>query len=367
MFWKRTYQTLNLIQIDKEALINNVRLYQSLLPGTAICPVLKSNAYGHGLVNVAQTLDKMDLDFFIIDSLYEAFQLKKAKVTTPLLILGYTRPKNIKKRHRFHFTAFDEASLKLHAKLKHPIHLEVDTGMSRMGFKLKDLKSALDLAKKHKANLVGLFSHFATADDSNTEELKKQESVFKEAIELVHSEGFHPRWIHLGNSAGSIKSAMKELNMARLGISLYGVNPMSESDPYSKKLSELKPAMEVTSCLISVRELNAGEKISYGYTYEAKKMMTIGVIPFGYYEGLPRSLSNEGRVEVNGSSCPIVGRVCMNHTMIDITGTEAQQGDEVKIYTKYSDHDCSIIKQSKKAGTIPYELMVRLSESVRRV
>jgi alanine racemase len=367
MFWKRPYRTLNLIQIDKEALIHNVRLYQSMLPGTSICPVLKSNAYGHGLTKVAKALDGMELDFFVIDSLYEAFQLKKLKIKTPLLILGYTKPKNLKKKHKFHFAAFDEESLKRHAKLKHPIHLEVDTGMNRMGFNLENLKSALDLAKKHKANIVGLFSHFATADNTNNSGLESQEAIFQQAIEVVHKEGFHPKWIHLGNSAGSIKSSLKELNMARLGISLYGINPMDEEDPYSEKLSELKPAMEVKSCLIAVRELNPGEKISYGYTYEAKKKITIGVLPFGYYEGLPISLSNEGRIEVNGASCPIVGRVCMNHTMIDITATDAKLGDEVKVYTKYSDHNCSFAKQSKKAGTIPYELMVRLSESVRRV
>jgi len=364
MLKRRPFRTLNLIQINKEALIHNVRLYQSLRPDLSICPVLKSNAYGHGLKLIAKTLDPLNLDYFIVDSIYEAYQLRDEKLKTPVLVLGYTHPENFKKKLPFHFTAFDEESLKLHAKLGHPIHIEVDTGMSRMGFPLDELESAMKLAKTINANIVGLFSHLATADEADLRYMQDQESKFENAVSIIKEAGFSPRWIHLGNSAGGIRSKLPSLTMMRLGVSLYGINPIEGNG--REKIDELKLVAKVTSSIISVRHLKKGDKVSYGCTYTAPKDMSIAAVPFGYYEGIDRGLSNLGSMEVNGSICPIVGRVCMNHTMINVTDIDVNIGDEVVIYSDIQDSEVSFNEQAKKAGTIPYELMVRLSESVRR-
>lgn len=357
MFIHRPFRTLNTIEIDPEALIHNVRLYQSLRPDLSICPVLKSNAYGHGLTLVAEILDPLRLDYLIVDSIYEAYQLKDAKIKTPVLILGHTHPENFHRKLPFHFTAFDEASLRLHAHWGHPLHIEVDTGMSRMGFPLDELPQTLRLVKEIKANLVGLFSHLATADEESEDYLKFQESQFEEALKMTRAAGFNPQFVHLGNSAGSLKSKIDGLSMGRLGVSLYGIG----------SLEGLRPVAEVRSTIVAIRELKGGESISYGCTYKADRPMKIAVVPFGYYEGLPRSLGNKGHMEVQGQDRPIVGRVCMNHTMIDVTGLDLKVGDEVKVYSRVPGSQASFEAQSKKADTISYELMVRLSESVRRV
>lgn len=361
MFKRRPFRTLNLIEINKEALMHNVRLYQSLRPDLSVCPVLKSNAYGHGLDLVASTLDPMKLDFFIVDSLYEAFQLRDLKIKTPLLILGYTHPENFTKKLPFHFTAFDMESLELHANLGHPIHIEVDTGMNRMGFDINELPEVLSKAKELKANLVGLFSHFATADETDTTYMNQQEEIFKEAIKLTKESGFAPKWIHIGNSAGGPKSKIKELTMMRLGLSLYGVSPNESLD------LDLNLVAKVSSTLIAKRKLKKGEKISYGCSFEAPRDMIIGVVPFGYYEGLDRKLSNNGVMMINNTTCPILGRICMNHTMIDLSSINCEVGDPITVYSDDQKSTASFEQQSRKAETIPYELMVRLSESVRRV
>lgn len=351
------YRTLNTVRVFKDALIHNLNLYRTLLPNQAICPVLKSNAYGHGLITVAKILEREKPEFFVVDSLYEAYRIKKAGVKTPLLILGYTFPENLSKKSLpFHFTAFDMEVAEVLAKIKVPVHLEIDTGMARMGFTLETLENNLGRMKEMKLNIVGVFTHFADADNpENTEYNDMQLALFKKALNMVKKAGFEPKWIHAGNSAGSIKTKLPELNMARVGLSLYGISPLDDKDTWHPKLKELQPAMEIASSLIAIRQLKKGDKVSYGCSYEAPRDMTIGVIPFGYYEGLPRSLSNQGE---------IVGRVCMNHTMIDLTGKKAEIGDEYLVYTKKGQK--SVREYAKKAKTISWELMVRIAESVKR-
>jgi alanine racemase len=349
---RRKYKTLNTVRINAEALKNNLKLYQRLLPNQAICPVIKSNAYGHGLTTVAKILDSQNLEFLVVDSLYEAYELKKVRIKTPILILGYTFPENLKKGLPFHFAASDLETAKHLAKLGLKTHLEVDTGMARTGFPLENLRETLNQLKD--LNLVGLFSHFADADNpADPSYTNEQSKRFRKAIKLTHEAGFSPKYIHLSNSAGALKAEVPGLNMARIGISLYGASPLEEEP----QLKGLKPVMEVVSTITATRELKAGQSVSYNCTFTAKKDMRIGVIPFGYYEGIPRSLSNVP---------PFLGRICMNHTIIDLTDSDLQIGDEFTVYSANPNKENSFRNLAQKAQTIPYELMTGIAESIRR-
>jgi alanine racemase len=345
--WQK-YRTLNRIFIDESALKHNLSLYRKLLPGTSVCPVLKSNAYGHGLTLTAKILDREHCDFFCVDSLYEAYELQKARIKTPILILGYNFEENLHKGLPFHFTAHDLHSLEVLSKLKLPIHLKVNTGMNRMGFSWNEWPKILPYIKNLNPKIEGIYSHFASADDPKSPLTKLQITRFKKVLASLKKAGFKPKWVHIANSAGALKAKDPLFNMARIGIGLY------------------EGTLEFRSTLIGIQSIKKGESVSYSETYTAKKNEVIGIIAAGYYEGIPRSLSNKGTVNINGISCPILGRVCMNHTLISLKGVNASVGDEVLVYSKNPADKNSVASQAAKAGTIPYELLVRLSESVKR-
>ena len=337
-----------------------------MLPGQAVCPVLKSNAYGHGLTEIAKIFEKEDPEFLIVDSLYEAYALKKAKIAAPILILGYTFHENLKAGLPFHFTASDLGTLRALAKLKLPIHVEIDTGMARTGFTLDELETQIEEIKTASQNgalpnIVGIFTHFADADNPETDEYTKSQcQKFTRALQTFKSAGFAPKWVHASNSAGALKAQVPELNMARVGTSLYGLNPLQANDPRFQKLAGLQPVMEVSSTIIAIKTLKRGDKASYNCTFEAPHDMRVGIIPFGYYEGLPRSLSNKA---------PFLGRICMNHALIDLSDPEfadLKPGDPFVVYSRDKSSSLSFHKMAKKAGTITYELTTKIAESMRR-
>ncbi|MEK7529062.1 MAG: alanine racemase [Patescibacteria group bacterium] len=370
----RTYRTLNTISVGANDLRDNLNLYRRLFPGKEVCPVLKSNAYGHGLLGVANLLESEKCPFFAVDSLFEAYALYKEDIRTPLLILGFTLPENIDGRNLpFHFAVSDMETARAFANKKAPVHIKVDTGMNRMGFPAKDIGEAVKEFRKLDLNIVGVMTHVADPDNADDSSYTKMQlEKFRDAVTCVRAAGWSPRWIHAGQSGGALKQAhyediVPEINMIRLGLGLYGMNPLSAGDPDFTKLLNLKPAMEVRSTLVGIRTLSAGDRVSYNGTFTAEHDMVIGTVPFGYYEGLPRSLSNAGIMTVAGVQCPILGRVCMNYTVIDISKvTDPKIGDVVTVYSRDSSAPNSLIALAEKAGTISYELMVRLSESIRR-
>lgn len=364
--FRKAYQPLNRILISGEALHHNLKHFRSLSPEQKISPVLKSNAYGHGLVKIAKLLDKEKCPYFIVDSLYEAYELKKAGIKTEILILGYQNPENLRRKMPFVFTAYDLESLRTLIGKKLPFHLEIDTGMRRMGLAPTELLGALPLIKQHPLLFQGVFSHLSTADSPDMNRLQAQGSLFQELVRLIHSQGLRPKWIHLGNSAGLTKIQIPEVNMARVGLGLYGINPYTPEDPYFSKLVALKPVLSLESTLIAKRILEPGESISYGAQFTTEHFTTLGIIPFGYYEGLPISLSNKGSLYCNGAPAPIIGRINMNHSFIELYGSPPV-GAPVEVYSSDPSKDNSVAKLAQRAGTIPYELLVRLSPTIRRI
>ena len=364
---KKSYYPLNKIEISEDALLYNYR-YLSKLSALKVAPVLKANAYGHGLQIVAKALDSVGAPFFCVDSLYEAYELLKISIKTPILIMGYTNPENLKvKKLPFSFAVYDKETLDALIKFQPQasIHIFVNTGMNREGIQIAELPSFLEYITSFKdLKIEGLMSHFAMSDRYKDDLTREQLKNFHIALELFQKMKISPKWIHIGNSAASLLPKQyngKLGNMIRCGIASYGIGGELMD-------IKLKPALKVLTTLTGIKQIHKGEKVGYDFTYTAKKDMTIGILPYGYYDGLDRRLSNKGYVLIDRFFCPIIGRVSMNITTIDISGVKNPQvGQQVTIFSNNPKDRNSVNKSSLKAGTIQRDLLVNLSESTKRI
>jgi len=360
---QKEYQTLNRIEISKNNLLHNYQYLSSLNRKIKIAPVLKSNAYGHGIVEMARILDLVGAPFFCVDSLYEAYQLLKAHIKTPILIMGYTDPQNyMVKKLPFSYAVYDIETVKILSKHQSgcDIHIFVDTGMHREGIRFEDLPEFLKILKQfHNLTIEGLISHLASADNKNDPLNKIQIKNFQKALMICKKYKIHPKWTHIQNSGGlALHLGGVGVNMARVGLALYGI----DEDP------NLKPILTLKSKIIQIKKLNKGDRVGYGGTFTAKKEIILGVLPLGYYDGVDRRLSNKGFVTVDGTNCPIIGRVSMNITTIDLTKLSSLYiGQEVFVYSNNRSDKNSIENTAKFCQTIPYDLLVHLAESTKRV
>ena len=290
---KPKYQTLNKIEINRSAILKNYKLLQDSQKMATIFPVLKSNAYGHGLKELCQILNNSDAPMVIVDSFPEA-QIVYHHFKRKVLILGEMPNKAYSycDLQRSEFCVYNKESLKALAKLgRAKIHLFINSGMNREG--IKDLKSFLTENAKllNKVDITGLCSHLASADE-NSNLNQAQLAKFLSDLEILKTAGFNPKWIHLGNSAAIFSLQNSKLNAYRSGLALYGYSPFSENNQNFNKTEKLQPALRLISTVVSLQELLPNESVSYNETYLAKNKNTVAVIPFGYYEGLDRSLSN---------------------------------------------------------------------------
>lgn len=372
----RKLKVLNTIILSKRAIRFNYRYFNKLHAESKVCPVLKSNAYGHGLVEIAKILDPLKPPYLIVDSFYEAFELQKEGIKTPCLIIGYTQPENYRhmKFKNVAVTVLDMESIAALAKLrkKIKIHLKIDTGMHRQGIPFEKVEEALEMIKKsNNLNLEGLCTHLADADNPKSDQFTKdQMKKFKKALKIAENLGLNPKWKHISATAGAGKIFAKDFNMIRLGLGLYGESSLDTSDKKYKKhrFDKLKPVMTFKSTLIDIKELKKGECVSYGCTFIATKNMKIGIVPVGYYEGIDRELSNKGYVYYKNTPCKILGRVCMNITVIDLSLVRNPQ--------KW--HEISVISDDRKkkncarwmadtCKTIPYVIWTHIAPTIRRI
>lgn len=373
-----TYYPLNLIEISQQNLIRNYKYLSSLNKKTKIAPVLKSNAYGHGLNLVAKILDSglrqndkgSGIPFFCVDSLYEAYELLKAHVKTPILIMGYIQPENLKvKKLPFSYavSTLDVAQAISKYQPHAGVHLFVDTGMNREGVPFDELPEFLESLPEH-LNIEALMSHLASSDDLKDPLNKTQIKNFQKALEICHKNGVYPKWVHLQNSDGLLYTSdvstrlgtipHRVWNVSRVGLALYGIF----QDPH------LKPVLTFKSKIIQVKKLQKGDRVGYSGTFTAKKPLTLGVLPLGYYDGVDRRLSNKGFVTADGTPCRIIGRVSMNITTIDLTKvTNVTIGQTVTVYSSNPADPNSIANAAKLCKTIPYDLLVHLASSTKRI
>jgi alanine racemase len=367
-FFRKHYQTLNTIEISRGALLGNYKYLSGISDHMMVAPVLKSNAYGHGLVTVAKILDSAGAPFFCVDSLYEAYELMKNRIRTPVLIMGYIHPDNLKvKKLPFSYAVYDRQMVAAISKyqLYSKIHIFVDTGMHREGVAIRDLPDFLDYCLSFKnIEIEGLMSHFGASEEFDNSFTQKQIVNFGKAREMFWKAGIKPKWIHISNSSGILnldRYKNKIGNLSRCGIALYGVDP-------DGKDFQIQPVLDLKSVICQVKILRKGEGVGYNFTYVAKKDMVVGVLPLGYYDGVDRRLSNKGFVKIGDVFCPIIGRVSMNLTSVDLSQVrDPFVGQAVSVYSSNPADKNSVPRAASLADAIAYDLLVHLAESTRRV
>ncbi len=370
LFQRPVYHHLNKILVSRSALEHNHAALKAKHPEAQIAPVLKSNAYGHGLKVVAPVFNSFGAPFLCVDSLYEAYQLHSLRLKTPILVMGYTHPDNYQvKRLPFQFTVFDlESARALNQSQRDcQIHLFVDTGMRREGIPLGDLSSFLvEIKKLSNLKVIGLMSHLADADNPDDNSFSQEQiGHYKEALRILASCGIEPRWRHLSASAGAIKFNDPIFNLLRPGLASYGINPLVKFDRKFGAV-DLQPALTFFTTLVQIKMIAKGDRVGYNGTFVAPRNMKIGILPAGYYDGIDRRLSNLGTVKVKDQQCRILGRVSMNITTVDLSDVEAEVGDPVELISANPQAKNSLAELAKKANTIPYELLVHLAESLKR-
>jgi len=362
----RGYEPLVLVALSRSALLHNLQTFREAYPGVAVAPVIKSNAYGHGLLEVAGILDKENIPFFVVDSVFEALALRKAGLKSKILILGYTPPRTIL-RNRLKNVSFGIINLEQLKKISQSahgrtnIHLKIDTGMHRQGLAEKELDEAFSILKNDKnIFLEGISSHLADAENADDAFTKGQISAWNALVRRTKQEFPDCRWFHLAATPGSRFSKDIEANALRLGFGLYGLNPKGLDLP-------LRPVLEMRSRITSIREIEAGETVGYDRTFRAEKKTLVATIPAGYFEGIDRRLSNRGTLTVRGIPCPIAGRVSMNITSIDVTDVPGVSlGEEVLIISRDPEAPNAARKMAELCGTIPYDIFVHIPAHLRR-
>lgn len=400
---KKDYQTLNKIEISKSNLINNYKYLSSQNTKLKIAPVLKSNGYGHGIVNVAKIVDPINTPFICVDSLYEAYQLQKAKIKTKILVMGYTNPENFKvKKLPFTFSVCDIETAKILNKFQPncSVHIFVDTGMHREGISLEQLPNSLNEIKAlTNIKIKGLMSHLASSESKTDPIFISQIYQFKKAKEICKKAKIYPKWFHIAATGSIINPTTLPIvasvsNLARAGLALYGFSshqPLRHSEESStKNLSrmrgisnklrdpslivqddttrQLKPVLTLTTKIIQIKRIKKGESVGYDGTYTAKADMTTAILPIGYYDGIDRRLSSRGYMTINGAPCKILGRVSMNITTINISEIpDPQIGTEVVVFSNNPNDLNSIQNTAKLCNTIPYDILISLAPSTKRV
>lgn len=356
------------LKIDLNAIRDNFTAVRNKA-GVPVMAVVKANAYGHGAVSVAKLLED-DCAFFGVSSMAEAMELRGAGIQKPILILGHTPADFYGEMIRYGirpaiFTWEDALALSCEAQKQGvvaPFHFALDTGMGRIGFPADE--ASADICAKIAAlpNLYaeGLFSHYATADCADLSAAKLQTEAFDRFYEMLQNRGISIPIRHMNNSAGTMNFS-SHYDMVRSGIVTYGLYPSDQVDP---GLLPLKPAMSWHSHISFLKQLEPGHPISYGGTFVTTRPTLVATIPAGYADGYPRNLSNRFFVLIRGQKAPILGRVCMDQFMVDVTDIPGvTAGDEVVLFG----HGLPVEQIAEAADSFNYEMVCRISRRVCRV
>jgi len=355
------------VSISKERLLRNLRAYREAYPDLRIAPVLKSNAYGHGLTLVAELLDKEGVAFFMVDSLFEAKALRRSGIRSRILVMGYVRPEYIADRavRDTDYAIVDLEQLRELSALAHKavrVHLELDTGMHRNGILPRDLGEAIALARSNPhIRVVGVGAHLADADNPDPAFTNRQLSAWRECLKQAEAAFPSLEYRHTAATKGVRFRENAPMDTARIGMGLFGYDTSPGTGV------PLTPVLSLRSSITSLREIPAGDSVGYNAAFTAARPSRIATVPVGYFEGLDRRLSNQGAVLVRGQACPIAGRVSMNMVSIDVTDVpEADRGDEVLVISHDAADPNSVASIARLCGDSPYVILAHIPAHLRR-
>ena len=364
-------------EINLNNLYNNMEMFKSIIsPNTKIMCVIKADGYGHGAVRLANELKKLDYVWgFCVATSEEAFELREAGINHPILILGYTFKEDYIRliESNIRFTIFTDEMLNDISEAADKVgknafvHVKVDTGMSRIGVRPDD--SGLSFVKRvnscENITFEGVFTHFAKADEINKDSVNEQLRKYNFFVDMIENEGINIPIKHCSNSAGIIELKEANHDCVRAGITLYGLWPSNE---VSKEIIPLYPLMSLKSTVVYVKDLEPDREISYGGTFIATEHMKVATVSAGYADGIPRGLSNKGYVLIHGMRAPIVGRVCMDQFMVDVTDIpDVKVLDEVVIIGSQGDETITAEEVGDISGRFNYELVCDITKRVPRI
>lgn len=364
-------------EVNLDNIAHNVKEIRRIVDKKVeIMGVVKADAYGHGVMEIARTLLENGVTRLAVSMLDEAIQLRQNGIKVPILILSYTDPVRAEEIVLNDVTqtvfshdlaeALSEAAVKHHRNVK--IHIKIDTGMTRVGFMpgYSAVKNVVQISKLPGIIIEGLFTHFASADEADKSYTYMQFERFMSIVGELNRIGVYIPVKHVCNSAALIEFPEMHLNMVRPGIALYGLYPSDEVD---KTKIDLRPAMSLKANVILVKDVEKDTFISYGRIFKTSRNSRIATIPIGYADGYTRLLTGKGKVLLNGQLAPIVGRICMDQCMVDITDIEGdvKVGDEAVLIGKQKDNEIKVEDLAKSVGTINYELVSIIEKRIPRV
>ncbi len=351
------------VSVRKDHLLHNLNQFSQ---DRQVAPVLKSNAYGHGITEVANILEgRPSIPFFIVETYFEAERLRRAGITTPIVVIGFTPPETIQASSLTN-VSFAVSSLEMLRQLSNsltadqPLHLKIDTGMNRYGVHPPQIEEVISIAKDNEnINLEGVFSHLCDAYTDTGEFTDTQIRRWNNTIEQL-KQSLSIKHAHLAATSGHYFRDKINAGVERIGIGLYGVTSYESDIP-------LKPVLSLETVVGQIKQVPAGQTIGYDRAYKAGKDMQIAVLPIGYNEGIDRRLSNSGVVRIKGEVCPIVGKVSMNATTVDITELEnVSVGEKVEVISADPEAQNSALHTADTADTIPHVILTGISEYLRR-
>ena len=378
------------VEISKNALTGNVRAFRKHVGNkTAVMAVVKSNAYGHGLVPVAQLADAEGAAWFGVDNVDEGIALRQAGIAKPILILGYTLNGRLKDcvDHRLSFVVYNLETVNALRALKlkkiptNPplsakaafVHLKIETGTTRQGISGAELrKLAQELKKTPGVVIEGASTHFANIEDTTDHSYAEQQRIrFQEGLSILEKEGIDPPWKHAACSAATVLFPDTYFNIVRLGISMYGLWSSKETLAVAKqkhRLLKLMPVLTWKTIVAQVKKVKKGTPVSYGLTERVTRDSKLAVLPIGYWDGYDRKLSSVGHVLIRGRRCKIMGRVCMNMCVVDVTDVpNVRVEDEVVLIGSQKKEYLSADEVASQCGTINYELVTRVNPMIPRI
>ncbi len=372
------------VEIDQQALIQNLQVFQDYIGNQTLMAVIKGNAYGHGLVEAGKICAEAKVGFVGVDGLEEAMELRNNDIKLPILIINFTPKHRLEKLLEYDISqvVYDLDVLKAMVQVakkhdeKFKVHIKFDTGMSRQGINLEEAEPYIKLLEGHQEQITfeGLLTHFADADNLKDQSYSDQQLIkFTEVLDFFKHGTVQLKYVHGFNTAATLAFTAKrqtpeEANMCRVGIGIYGLLPSPDFRAHFEKL-KMVPVLSWKTRIIQVKTIKKGLSIGYGITEKAETDLKVAVLPVGYYEGVPRVYSSIGHVLIAGERCRIVGRVSMNLTVVDITNLKItpEVWGEVVLIGKQGNEEITADEFAEKTKTINYEVVSRINPLIKRI